>query len=74
MSWNYRVTKRLDAAWGDEWYEIREVYYGDDEQVQGWTQNPIPVCGESVDEVRECLERMLESLDKPVIEIGEDGE
>ena len=74
MSWNYRVTKRLDAAWGEEWYEIREVYYGDDGEVQGWTARAASVSEASLEDMKVSLQRMLESLDKPVIEIGEDGE
>lgn len=66
MTWNYRVTKEVTAE-GD-WYAIREVFYGEHGSV-GWTKDEIPAGGESVDEVREVLHRMLRACDEPVLEL-----
>lgn len=63
--WNHRVVKQTD---GDEtWFGIHEVFY-DEEQGTGWTENAVSVIGQSVDDLRWVLEKMLLALDKPVIE------
>jgi hypothetical protein len=68
MGWNHRVIKEGDEA--DSWYAIHEVYYDRDSKdlVQGWTENPVRVIGDSLEDLRWTLEKMLESLDKPVID------
>ena len=68
MSWNHRVIKKGDGDYS--WYAIHEVHYDRDSKdlVQGWTENPVPVMGETVEELRWTLEKMLESLDKPIID------
>lgn len=58
MTWNYRVVHT-----GDE-YGIHEVYY----DPTGWTVEPVPVVADSVEDLRDVLNRMLAALDKPVIE------
>jgi hypothetical protein len=51
-----------------EWFGIHEVFYGlPDESDPGWTEDAVSVEGESVDELRETLQRMLVALDRPVI-------
>jgi hypothetical protein len=57
MSWNYRVVKS-------------EVYY-EDGKVDGWTEDAIAPGGETVDELREELQRMISCLDKPVLDEAE---
>ena len=68
MGWNHRVIKKGNEAYS--WYAIHEVYYDRDSKdlVQGWTENPVPVIGDSLEDLRWTLERMLESLDKPIID------
>lgn len=68
--WNHRVVRRTVIECGEpvQWYGIHECFYGlSDESDPGWTDEPIAVEGESVDELRETLERMLRALDKPII-------
>ena len=63
--WNHRVIQRIV---GDEVeFGIHEVYYNDDGDVEGYTEQPVRVYGETLDELRETLERMLRCLDHPVI-------
>ena len=69
--WNHRVVKRIVREAGEdvEWFGIHECFYErSDESDPGWTDEPIAVGGESVDELRETLERMMRALDKPVID------
>ena len=68
MAWNHRVMKQKD---GDEdWYQIHEVYYKDG-KVSGYTKNGIAAGGNTLEELRAELIRMIESLDKEVIQYEE---
>lgn len=61
ISWNHRVVEFENG-----WLEIAEVYYeGDD--VIGHTASGVRVCGNSIDELRSTLQRMLDCLDKPIV-------
>lgn len=65
MTWNHRVMRQ-----GDSNYIIVEAYYTDgvaDSFAEGITPY-----GETKEELRACLERMLKALDKPTL-IIEDG-
>jgi hypothetical protein len=64
--WNHRVVRQIRD--GETFYGIHEVFYGlPDESDAGWTEDPISPVGETVEELRETLERMMRALDKPVI-------
>lgn len=66
MSWNHRLMKMKD---GDEdFYQIHEVYYDENGKIQGYTKNGVTVGGNSVKEVRWVLEKMLETLDKDILD------
>jgi len=67
--WNHRVVKRIVREFDKdvEWFGIHECFYGPSDE-SGWTDEPITVEGESIDELREALERMLRCLDRPVID------
>ena len=67
--WNHRVVKRMTREFDKdvEWFGIHEAFY----EVGGqtlWTDEPVTVEGESIEELRETLERMLVALDKPIID------
>ena len=74
--WNYRVMRHTDAV-GRTHYAIHEAYYNDVGEVTAWTDEPSAPFGETIEELREELERMLRALDYPVIEVpsrsGNDG-
>ena len=64
--WNYRVIKR---TYGEEdGYEFHEVYYNDAGEIKSWTTEPVNPHGSNMAELRDDLQRMLEALDKPVLE------
>jgi hypothetical protein len=65
MSWNHRVMKQKDGD--DDWYQIHEVHYKDD-KVHGYTKNGTTVAGHSIEELRWNLEKMLEALDKEILD------
>ena len=67
MSWSLRVVKT--SAKDEDYYEIREVYFDSMGVLLGHTQ--ATVGGESIEELREYLTWMLESLSKKVIKSEE---
>jgi hypothetical protein len=63
MSWNYRVIRSVDRD-GTEMYAIHEMYYGPPD---GPTADPVPVLGESLDDLRGTLEKMAKALYEPIL-------
>ena len=57
MHWNYRVVEMEDKRWGDQWMELREVFYNEDNEPVG--HSGTTVMGGDLAEVIECLEKML---------------
>lgn len=75
-TWEYRVVEKVagrshmdDAIW----YEIMEVYYDDDGNLDA-TSDKICPAGDSVEDLREDLELMLLAINKPVISYEEFNE
>jgi hypothetical protein len=79
MSWNYRVL-RTKVTWKVDYedttseefyyeYEIREVYYDGDGNVEGVTVKPSSPYGNCKEELAEDLELMALALSKPVLEL-----
>lgn len=83
MSWNFRVMQhtQVDKESGrvSQWLAIHEVYYEglevNDLEVTssevGYTENPVTMTAESVEELRFMLKRMLGALEKPILEYKE---
>lgn len=72
--WNYRVFKKKhDNMSGDvEYiYTIKGTFYNDVDEVNSWTSEPEIPYGRSKDELKEDLERMLKSLEDPVLDEDE---
>lgn len=74
-SLNYRVIRKETSWGGDPYphYEIHEVYYNEDGTFQSWTSDWLAPYGETLDELRSDLLRMLEASEKPVLEISNDS-
>ena len=60
-SWHYQLMKHK-TEYGCDYYAVHEYY--DLETGPAWTQNPITVDGENVDDVRRMLIDILKDLDK----------
>lgn len=69
MTWNHRVMRSEYA--GESYHTIREVFYDEDGNIEGWTAEPIAPQGETPEELRDELQRMLACLDRPVLEEDE---
>lgn len=73
MSWNHRVMRRTHSfksdgkEYSEDCYEIHEVYYDDNDNIEGFTEDAIAPCGETIEELREELQRMLDCLDEPLL-------
>lgn len=65
MGWNYRVMEHIQPS-GWECLAIHEVYYDPGDKLS-WTKEPIKVCGDTIEELRETLNLMLAALDKEIL-------
>ncbi len=76
MGWNHRVLKLHCKEYDEDYYEIRECHYEEgtakDSIPYMWSTTPCTVGGDDPDDIRWTLNKMLECLDKPVLE--EDGD
>jgi hypothetical protein len=69
MSWNHRVMKSKDGE--DDFYQIHEVFYDEDDVVKGYTKLGATAAGNTLEELRSELKRMLASLDKEILQYEE---
>ena len=67
MPWNHRVIRTEDA--GGPCYAIHEVVYGDDGDIQGWTEEPVAALSETFRGLFWVLSVMTEALGKPALKI-----
>lgn len=66
-TWRYRVGYYR----GSGWFGIFE-FYTDGNGKEGWTKAPVEPWGETKEDLRKDLERMLKAFDEPVIEIWDE--
>jgi hypothetical protein len=74
MTWNHRVIKyETRNLFGDPdvGYAIHEVFYNNDGEIRGMTSDAVKPWGDTKEELREELLRMLAALDKPDIDLDE---
>ena len=69
MSWNHRVMKMKDGE--DDFYQIHEVFYDKEGNVESYTKNGVTVGGNNIEEVKWVLQEMLAALEKPVLDYEE---
>ena len=68
--WNHRVIKHTEKD-GIVWYGVHEVYYTNDKPV-ACTQEAMNPYGETAEELKEDLERMLRACEKPILDYDTD--
>jgi len=68
--WNHRIVKETLSD-GTDWYSVREVIYNDDKSIYAYTEEPVDICGESIDDLREYCQWIIDCLDKPILIDGE---
>lgn len=67
MTFNYRTLRKQDAL-GNYYFEIHEIYYNESKEIEGWTTNAKAPFGDTKEELKQSLERMLDSLEAPLLE------
>jgi len=73
--WNHRVVRRTDKTTGEVYLAIHECYYDHDTEdtgKMGWTEEPVNVMGETLEELESTLDRMKRALVKPIIDDDDD--
>jgi len=64
MSWTYRIL--VHNVLGEQVFRVHEVYYSEGKPVS-YTQNPVSVEGESIDDVLLVLDRMKRCTERPIL-------
>jgi len=59
--WHYQVMLHKDKS-GEDYYAIHEYYEMDDGPA--WTENPVDVMGDSIEDLKKSLMCMLHDIDK----------
>ena len=67
MGWNHRVMKHEKADGDDDWYQIHEVYYDSKREPDSWTADGISPGGNTLEDLRDELIRMLEATEKEIL-------
>jgi len=66
MSWNYRVIKHVYEE--EEFFQIHEVYYDDNENPHSMTEEGIVPYGDTTEELSRSMIHMMGALIKPVLD------
>ena len=69
MFWNYRIVNMKSENGGEDWYCIREVYYGDNKELEGHCG--ISVGSESLEDLQNVLDMMHKATTLPVLQEGD---
>ena len=83
MSWNYRAAKKrltvdilkdevtgeVVDSYSENQFGICEVYYNDKGDITFTSENFIEPCGETLEELKWCFEKMKEAFDKEVLDL-----
>ena len=70
--WDYRVVRQTTED-GDEWYSVQEIYYDDETGEPMAHTVDLQIEGDTIAGMRIQLERMLKSLDEPVVDEIQNG-
>jgi hypothetical protein len=67
--WNNRIVKheRLAAPNhkdGAVWYSVHEVFYNENGGINGYTEDPISIVGETVEDVKSQLKMIMKDIEK----------
>ena len=69
MSWNHRVLAMEIEC--ELYYGIYEVYYDENGKPNGYSEKPVTVAGDTIDNLKCTLKRMHQAFRKPVLYEGE---
>ncbi len=69
MSWNHRVMRHINPIHKKEMLQIHEVYYDEDGKPNGYTEDPVSVHGDDLEELGWVLDQMKVALSKPILNV-----
>ena len=72
--WNYRVIRKHHTESDSVTYHVHEVYYRDDGNIDGWTQESVAPMGDTAAELREDIRYFLRAFRSPILEEQETDE
>jgi hypothetical protein len=70
MPWNHRIMAHNNGD-NEVYFQIHEVYYDENGSPNSYTVNPVTIGGEDLESIEWTLNKMLESLNKPILSAGE---
>jgi len=65
--WNYRIIRKYHKESDTDTFHVHEVYYNDENQIEGWTESACAPMGETLSELKEDIELFLKAFEKPVL-------
>lgn len=66
MTWNYRLIDHGENQ-GERYFAIHEVHYDDTGKPVSVSEDGARIGGETVDDIKDVLERMRGALEKPAL-------
>lgn len=73
MTWNYRVFLIPGGSpLEEDIYAIKEVYYGEDDEIEFWSEANMAPMGNTIEELEEDIEKFYAAFDEPVLMIDGD--
>ena len=61
--WNNRIIKH-EGSTGEVWHSVHEVFYSENGGINGFTEDPITILGETVEDVKSQLEMIMKDIEK----------
>lgn len=70
--WNYRICKETyspGTEHEDTTFSLREVYYDENNNITGYTENPVGLVADSVDGFSDIISKIQEAINKSVVDL-----
>ena len=68
--WNNRIIHHHDAV-SQDWYEIHEVFYDDNDKIESWTEDGVGPFGNTLEELRSSYDMIVEAFELSMLEADE---
>lgn len=72
MAWNYRIVKK--QLKDEIYFEVCEVYYDEKGKPGSWSWGHNVLGGESMEDLKDTMNKIQEAMKRPVLEIVGDDE
>ena len=71
MTWNHRVVEHYNKEHDETTFNIHEIYYDDNGDIEFWTSDPVYAQGDDLVGLHNELVYMLAACQKPVLKATE---